>query len=103
MDIPCAEDRDRKQRLRQQQTISCDDDNIWTGDSHALDGGGRDFLGLVYIDAPRTRIALDGTRIGPQTAAGRTIGLGQNERELVAGFNQARQRRRCEFWRAGED
>ena len=103
MDVPCAEGRHIEQRGRQQQAVSRYHEDIGTRSSHALDAIGRDFLGLVYIDAPRTRIALDGTRIGPQTAAGRTIGLGQNERELVAGFNQARQRRRCEFWRAGED
>jgi hypothetical protein len=96
-------DRDSKQRGRQQQTVGRHHEDVGTRDSHSLDAVGRDFLGLVYLGAERGRVALNRTRLGPQAATRRAIGLRQDERELVAGVNQARQGRRCKFRRAGED
>jgi hypothetical protein len=58
---------------------------------------------LRYCEAPRKRELLDRARRGTHAAPGRSVGLSDDKRNLVAGTEQAFERLRGEFWRAGED
>jgi hypothetical protein len=51
----------------------------------------------------RMGVALDRAGCGVQSAAGRPVGLGENQADLVASGHQGRQRPFSELGRAGED
>jgi hypothetical protein len=58
---------------------------------------------LRDAQASRQGKALDCARSGAHAAPGRPVGLGDDEGNLVSGFEQAAERLRGEFRRAGED
>jgi hypothetical protein len=57
---------------------------------------------LVQLEPALKRVALDCTRDGLQSAPGGSIGLRQNECNVVSGFDQSCERDRRELGRAGE-
>jgi hypothetical protein len=53
--------------------------------------------------AARKRELLDRARHRTHAAPGRAVGLGDDQRNFVASFEQALERLRGESWRPGED
>jgi hypothetical protein len=58
---------------------------------------------LRHCEASRERKLLDRARRGSHATSGRSVGLRNDKRNVVAGFEQALERLCGECWRAGED
>jgi hypothetical protein len=58
---------------------------------------------LRYREAARKGELLDRASCGAHAAPGRPVGLGDDKRNFMAGFEQVLERPRGEFWRPGED
>jgi hypothetical protein len=58
---------------------------------------------LHHREASRKREPFDRARRGSHAASGRPVGLRDDKRNFMAGFEQALERLCGEFWRAGED
>jgi hypothetical protein len=95
--------REIEESRRQQRAIGGDDDEVGLRRAPAIGFGGDEALGLCDGETSLKGEAFDGARRQAHAAPGRSIRLGDDERDFVTGFEQAAERLRGEFWRAGED
>ena len=105
MDVQRALRRGLEQRRRQEQAVGGDDQRVRLR-GHAPRSASCGVLSaqrLEHGEPALRREMLDRARRRSHAAAGRPVGLRQNERDVVAGVQQARQRARGELGRAGED